>query len=73
MADVIFQKSCYWRFKNAKRKKMYVSPGETQNVIPTSVHCNKAMWGVRWYRSVIIHWEIIASNMCYWRQKAIEY
>lgn len=53
-------------FKNVKRKKVCVSPGETPKGIPKDVHCKKAMWCVWWDRSGIIHWEIISNGICYW-------
>ena len=53
-------------FKNPKRNKVSVDPGQTPKGIPKVVHCKKAMWCVWWDKSGIIHWEIIHNGFCYW-------
>ena len=51
------------QFKNPKRKKVCVDPGQTPKGIPKSVHSKKAMWCVWWDRAGIIHWEIIDDEL----------
>jgi histone-lysine N-methyltransferase SETMAR len=53
-------------FKNAKRKKVCVDPGQTPKGIPKAVHCKKVLWCVWWDRSGIIHWEILTNGFCLW-------
>ena len=53
-------------FKNVKRKKVCVDPGQTPSGIPKDMHCKKAMWCVWWDCAGIIHWEILSNGYCYW-------
>jgi len=66
LEDIITEDESWLLYRNAKRKKVCVSPSQKPKSIPKSFHCKKVMWCVWWDKSGIIHWEMVSNGYCYW-------
>ena len=66
LRNLVTGDECWLLFRNVKRKRVCVSPGQIPKGVARTVHCKKVMWCVWWDRRGIIHWEIISNGFCYW-------